>query len=175
MLKRDHVIQVHSRGRRGSPGFSLVEIIVVLTVLGVVAAAAGLGFRAINEKSRIAVAASNALSDLRYAQETAMTERQDVTFTVNSGTNSYSAAYSASGALLKSPLKPTESLNVTLGVKETKGVSITAANASITFNPDGIPYSPYPSGGDLAGAVTIMTLNGEMSVVLQPSGYSEVQ
>ncbi len=160
---------------RGSPGFSLVEVIVVVTVMGVIAATAGLVFSAINKNSRIAVAASNALSDLRYAQETAMTERRDVTFTVNSGANSYSAAYSGTGTLLKSPLKPAEGLSITLGTKESKGVSITAANASMTFNPDGIPYTPYPAGGDLAGPVTIMTLNGEKSVVLQPSGYSEVQ
>ena len=175
MLTRINAIQIHSSGMRGSPGFSLVEVIVVVTVIGVIGATAGFLFSSANRKSRITVAASNALSDLRYAQETAMTERQDVTFTVNAGGNSYSAVYAASGALLKSPLKQTEGLSITLGTKETKGVSITAANASVTFNPDGIPYSPYPSGGDLAGAVTIMTLNSEMSVVLQPSGYSEVQ
>lgn len=161
-------VGIHSRP--GGAGFTLPELIIAVVILGIVAGVGSLMFRAVNEKTRLAVASSNALSDLRYAQETAMAEHRDVNFTVSG--NSYSAVYAASGVAIKSPQKQSEGLIVVVGVAETAGVQITSANPTVTFNSDGIPFI---GGVDLAGPLTVMTLNGERSIVLQPSGYSEVQ
>ncbi|MBN2201352.1 prepilin-type N-terminal cleavage/methylation domain-containing protein [bacterium] len=164
--------RILSSCKPGGAGFTLPEVIIAVVILGIVASVGSLMFQAVNEKSRLAVASSNALSDLRYAQETAMAEHRDVNFTVNASGNSYAATYAVTGAAVKSPQKQSESLVVVLGVDETTGVSITAANPTVTFNSDGIPFI---GGVDLAGPLTVMTLNGERSIVLMPSGYSEVQ
>lgn len=161
--------------RPGGAGFTLPELIIVVVAAGLIGSTASLILSSVNEKSRIALAVNNALSDLRYAQETAMAERQDVQFNVNTGANSYSAVYAATGVAVKSPQNRSAGLTVVLGSGETHGVSISAGNASIVFNPDGIPYTAYPAGADLAGPVTILTLNGSRSVVLQPSGLSDIQ
>jgi prepilin-type N-terminal cleavage/methylation domain-containing protein len=163
-----------SRGPGGA-GFTLPELIIVIVMLGVLGVVGSLMIRSVNEKSHLAVASANALSDLRYAQETAMAERRDVQFIVNTGANSYSAVYAATGAPLKSPMKQDVGMTVVLGTDETSGVSITEGLASVIFNPDGVPYTSYPAGLDLAAPVTVMTLNSKNSVVLQPSGFSEIQ
>lgn len=164
--------RVGPSNRPGDAGFTLPEVIITVVLLGLVVTAGSLMIQSVNEKTRLAVASSNALSDLRYAQETAMAEHRDVSFAVNTGDNSYSAVYAATGAAVKSPQKQSEGMIVAVGVNETAGVRITSGNPSVTFNSDGIPFI---GGTDLAGPLTVMTLNGERSIVLQPSGYSEVQ
>lgn len=171
---RFHIRRVHDE-----KGLSLAELIIVIVVMGILASAIGFSIKNVNENSRIAVAADNALANLHYAQQTAMSESADVNFAVSSGTNSYSARYAVSvrypaGDYLKSPADPTLNLNVTLNQGESKGVSITSGYAgTITFNCDGIPY--YSGGGVLTGEVNLMTLNAKSSLVLQPSGYAEIR
>ena len=164
---------------RENRGYSLAELIVIIVVMGILASAVGFTIKNVNENSRIAVAADNALANMHYAQQTAMAESADVNFAVSSGTNSYSARYAVStrhpgGEYLKSPADPTQNLTVTLNQAESKGVSITSGYAGvITFNSDGIPY--YSGGGVLTGEVTLMTLNAKSSLVLQPSGFAEIR
>jgi prepilin-type N-terminal cleavage/methylation domain-containing protein len=164
---------------RSDGGYSLVELIIVLVLVGILAGVIGFSVKDTDEKSRLAVASNNALANLRFAQQTAMSESADVNFVVNSGTNSYYSRYAVSarypgGDYLKSPTDPTQNLSVTLNQGQSKGVSITSGYAGvITFNSDGIPY--YSGGGVLTGEVTLMTLNSKASLVLEPSGYAEIR
>lgn len=147
--------------------------------MGILASAIGFSIKNVNENSRIAIAADNALANMHYAQQTAMSESADVNFAVSSGTNSYSARYAVcarypGGDYLKSPADPTQNLIVTLNQGESKGVSMTSGYAGIiTFNTDGIPH--YSGGGVLTGEVFLMTLNAKSSLVLQPSGFAEIR
>ncbi len=162
------VAQVHDER-----GFSLAEIIVVIVVMGILAVVIGFAINSINESSRISVAANNALSDLRYAQEIAMSERKDVNFTINTGANTWSATYTGTGAFLKSSQDQSADMLVTLNTGNYSGVSMSAGySGSITFDSDGIPYAGTT---ELSGPLTLMTLNGKSSLVLQPTGFAQIE
>jgi len=161
------------RRARIEKGFTLVEIIIVLVVGGILAAAVGFTISNINEGSRISVAANNALSDLRYAQQIAMSERKDVDFTVNTGASTWAATYTATGSYLKSSQDRSANMLVTLNTGNYSGVTMSGGySGSITFDSDGIPYQ---GANELTGPLTLMTLNGKSSLVLQPSGFAQIE
>jgi len=158
---------------RDDRGFSLAELIIVIVVMGILAAVVGLSVKSINESSRLSVASENALSDLRYVQEIAMAENKDVNFTVNTGTNTYSATYRSTGQYLKSSQNVSANMTVTLNSGDTKGVTMSGGySGSITFDSDGIPYQ---GASELTAPLTLMTLNGKMSLVLLSSGFAQIE
>jgi len=160
------------RGRR-SPGFTLVEIVVVICVIVAFSGVVTISFGKFDQDSRLNVAAGRVLADLRYAQEVAMTERREVNFYVTPSTTYY-ANYQAGGANVKSPLNPGMSMSVTLNVDEFKGIVISSSGVSgsrLSFNSDGVPLL---NGNVLANQVSVMLLNGKQNIVLFPSGYSVI-
>ena len=171
MKNRDSMFQF--RLFQDDRGFSLAELIVIIVVMGIMAAAAGVAINSVNQNSRISVAANNALSDMRYAQEIAMAERKDVNFTVNTDTNTYSATYTSTGTYLKSSQNESANMTVTLNSGDTKGVTMSGGySGSITFDSDGIPYQ---GATELTAPLTLMTLNGKMSLVLLSSGFAQIE
>jgi len=161
------------RGGRRSPGFTLVEIIVVICVIVAFSGVVTISFGKFDQDSRLNIAAGKALSDLRWAQEVAMTERREVNFYVSSST-SYYANYQVGGAGLKSPLDPSKTLSVNLNSGQTKGIVISSSGISgkrLSFDSDGVPFL---NGVVLNGQVSVMNLNGKQNVVLFPSGYSVI-
>lgn len=166
-------------GRRRSPGFTLVEIVVVITVIAVFSGVVTISFGKFDQDSRLNITAGKALADLRYAQEVAMTERMEVNFYVTPATRYY-ANYQATAANVKSPLNPSKSLSVILNASgptsdpTSKGVVITSSAVSgsrLSFNSDGVPLL---NGNVLANQVSVMLLNGKQNIVLFPSGYSVI-
>ena len=126
---------------RGSPGFTMVELVIVLAVMGALIGTFSLTLGNINEQSRLTTAAGTALSDLRYSQEVAMTERREVNFNVYASSNMYYASYQATGAGIVSPLNASRPLYVTLNYGDSKGVTITSSGLGgrLSFNSDGLP------------------------------------
>ena len=171
MKKRDNMFPIQQV--QDDRGFSLAELIVIIVVMGILAAAAGVAINSVNQNSRISVVANNALSDMRYVQEIAMAERKDVNFTVSTGTNTYSAAYKSTGLYLKSSQDISKNMTVTLNSGDSKGVTMSAGySGSITFDSDGIPYQ---GASELTAPLTLMTLNGKMSLVLLSSGFAQIE
>jgi prepilin-type N-terminal cleavage/methylation domain-containing protein len=156
-------------------GFTLAEMVIVMVVIAILSGAVTVSIKDADQTSRVSVAAGRALSDLRYAQEVAMTERREVNFTVSG--NTYSATYRDTGVLLPSPMDKSKNLQVTLntydGLFNTKGVSITSGlNGTITFTVDGKPVTT--AGAELPTQTSIMNLNNKQNLVLFNSGYSVI-
>ena len=153
-------------------GFTLAELIVVMAVTGILLTVVTISVSRIDEDSRLSVAAARALADLRYAQERAMAEQKEVSFSVNQGANQYWATYQESGQPLLSSLKTP--LKVQLNQGDSKGVVITSTQVGVgqlSFNSDGLPLL---NGSALTTQVTVMFLNNKMNIVLFPSGYSVI-
>jgi prepilin-type N-terminal cleavage/methylation domain-containing protein len=166
---------MRSNRKSRSLGFTLAELVIVLVVVVILSGAVSVSVKDANQTARLSTAAGRALSDLRYAQEAAMTERRIVQFTVSG--NTYSAKYVDTGLPLKSPMDRTKNLSVTLntndGLFNTVGVTITSGIAgSINFNVDGRPVTT--AGADLPAQTSIMNLNNKQNLVLYNSGYSVI-
>jgi prepilin-type N-terminal cleavage/methylation domain-containing protein len=153
-------------------GFSLVELVVIITVIAILSGVVSLSIGNIDRDSRVTLAAGRALSSLRYAQEMAMTTRQAVNFTVSG--NTYSATYRVSGLPVPSPTDKTQPLTVTLNTGDASGVVISSGlNGTISFDIDG---KPWATDGitELASQTSIMNLNAKQNLVLFNSGYSVI-
>jgi prepilin-type N-terminal cleavage/methylation domain-containing protein len=152
-------------------GFSLAELIVVIAVIGILSGTVSLSIGTIDRDSRLSVTAAQALADLRYSQEIAMTQRRQVNFTISG--NTYKATYRDDGTYVVSPTDNTKNLMVTLNQGVSKGVVISSGiNGTIYFNRDGTPYDN--GGNPMPSQTSIMNLNGRQNVVLFSSGYSTI-
>jgi prepilin-type N-terminal cleavage/methylation domain-containing protein len=156
---------------RRNRGFSLVELVIIIAIIGVLSGVVSVSIGNIDQDSRTSVAAGRALADLRYAQEVAMTTRQAVNFTVSG--NTYSATFRVSGLAVPSSTDRTQPLTVTLNSGEARGVVVSSGlGGTIYFDMDGKPMSN--AGAELASQTSIMNLNGKQNLVLFNSGYSVI-
>lgn len=133
---------------KGESSFTIIEVVVVLTILGVLAATAAPKFANLlsnNSPFSIEAAANMIRSDIRYVQELAMSTHQQKTIVFSQGSSSY---------LLPDSSEPRDMQGVTLGS------SLTA-----TFNSFG---EPIAGGGQLLSVgtrtVAITNYTGKVSV-----------
>jgi type II secretion system protein H len=71
------------------PGFTLVEVIVVLAILGIMAAAVVPAYRNLAQSDELTQASDKIASVLRYARKTALQETTDLTLLVDPGSGRY--------------------------------------------------------------------------------------
>jgi prepilin-type N-terminal cleavage/methylation domain-containing protein len=150
-------------------GFTLIELIIVMVISGILITGLTVSTGNIDHTSRTANAAFQALSDIRYAQETAMEQGRDVLFSV--GANQWSASFQDTGELLNSPSGGGSGLIVHLNAGEYSGVNIDYTQLStVRFSGTG---KPMTSGGvGLTDMRTVLRLNGTQSLYVYPSGYT---
>ena len=146
-------------------GFTLVEFVVVVTVIAIMTGAVGLSVKEANEDIRLSNALLQAQADMRYALETAMSQNRTVFITISVGGNNYKAQFSDDNSYLQSPVT-----GGNLDVDLPDGVSITSTGLSgtLTFDTDGLPRI---SGSTFSGSVSIMKLNNVKFLSVYSSGY----
>ena len=110
-----------TRARRGSGGFSLAEILVVLAILGLaVAVSVPLVLHQIS-KVRVHAAELQFSSDLKVARMIAVSTRRQVTFKVNIPAHTYEVPARQGSRTVELP----------------EGIEIESAPSEIVFRPDG--------------------------------------
>jgi prepilin-type N-terminal cleavage/methylation domain-containing protein len=161
---------------RGESGFTILELITVIVVIGIVTGVVSVSVESVNEDTRLSNAASRALSDVRHAQEMAMTHRRPVDVIVNAGNNSYSIRWGDTGVPLINPLD-NENMTVAFGSGDSKGVAMTSGlSSTLTFSATGTPSiagaSSWSSG---SSGTSLMYLNNRIFVTVYPSGLTTIE
>jgi prepilin-type N-terminal cleavage/methylation domain-containing protein len=152
-------------------GFSLMELIVVITVSGIMAGTVTVYYNRADESIRRVNAATRGLSDLRYTQEMAMTYKRTTEFNVDMGTNSYEGRWEDTGDVIVDETGRPLELDYDEAF-EFDGVIITASDtgSNLTFDKEGLPRL---SGNSFDNEdYNAMVLDDNYEVVIFGSGGS---
>jgi len=152
-------------------GFTLVELIVVITIVALFTGIVSVSVDSTNSSTRLSNAAYRALSDVRYAQEVAMTKKRAVEVHVSPGNNRYWATFQDNGSYLPSPMG-SGNLDVTFNQGDYKGVTIGSGLNTLQFTTTG---KPLINGGEFSNAQSVMFFNSQIHVVVYPSGYTSLE
>lgn len=128
----------HAAPRRHTGGFSVVELLVVLAVVGILAAVAGPGMAAWVRDSRLTAASESLANGLRMAREEAIRRSHGVVFTTTNDTPGAASAAATGGsnwALHQIP-RATETVDYLRGGSLLEGGAGTtvAGPAAVCFN-----------------------------------------
>jgi prepilin-type N-terminal cleavage/methylation domain-containing protein len=158
----------HSREREG---FTLVELILTVAVAGVLLGSATILVKNTISKARLSNAASRALSDIRYAQQVAMTQGREVDVFVYPSSNRYEIKYRSDGTYVTSAFG--ENLIVQMNQGDYEGVPITssALGGQLSFTTTG---EPLIKGNRFEGEKSVMSLDSKKTIFISPSGYSYI-
>ena len=150
-------------------GFTLIEIIMVIIILGILSGVVGVVVTDTVSSAKITNAVSQVLSDVRYAQEMAMTRRREVDVRIITGSNRYEILWT-SGGYLKSP-STGNNMIVTFGSGTYGNVTMTSTGLSgnLRFDADG---RPTIAGTPISSDTEIVKLNSNFQIMIQPSGFS---
>jgi prepilin-type N-terminal cleavage/methylation domain-containing protein len=154
-------------------GFSLVELIVVIAVVGILSVVIGTTVSGVNNDTRLANAGAHALADVRYAQEMAMSHRREVDVLVYPSTESYEVKWHDTGAFVPSSLDESNDCQVNFNQGEYHDVVISSSGLGgrLSFTATG---TPLINGAPLTSEKMVLTLNGRIFIVVFPSGYAEM-
>lgn len=154
----------------GVEGFTFIELIVVLSVIGIIVSTVGVSINQINSDTRLSNAASRALADVRYAQEMAMTHRREVDVFVTTSSDKYEVKWHDTGSYVSSPVDGND-LIVNFNQDEYKDVAITSSGLGgrLSFTSIG---EPLINGSSFSSPTSVVHLNSKIYVFIYSSGYS---
>ncbi len=158
--------EARQRPKTAQSGFTLAEIVVVLTVVGIMLAIGLIKITKGQRTSQIHAAAAQLVADLEFAQETAIATGREVRVHLDLENNRYSLTW-ADGTLLRTPAG-NRPFVVTFGSGRFKSVHLQGCQLNghmLRFRPNG---HPMDSGGGLTSERLVANLNGLYAVYVQP-------
>lgn len=149
-----------------SRGFTFVELVIVIVIIGILSYVTYVKLGDSTTTIKIEAAARKMVSDIRYAQELAMTIGEETRFYVDVQNNRYYLKWS-DGTYVKTPMANSDYV-ISFAQNDFLGVEITATNLTagrLDFNSLG---SPLNAGVPLTADVVVATLNNVKSVKVRP-------
>ncbi|HET58672.1 MAG TPA: type II secretion system protein GspH [Deltaproteobacteria bacterium] len=137
-----------------SGGFTLVELMIVVALMGIMAAIAAPGFRDYMAQNRLNGAARLVMTDLMYARSQAATENAN--FTVDFSGNSYSVMRTDDSDVRRSRNIQDEYFDVTM-----------TSNQDFVYRPNGTVTA--------AGTVTLTNSKGTKQVIVSMAGRVRIE
>jgi len=153
-----------SSNRRVATGFSLIELMVVVALVGIVTAIAVPSFRSMIETNRVAAEVNSFTGDLQFARSEAIKRGLPVSICVSSnGTSCVNANTWQTGWIVFSDIDGSGTLGTGDSLLRKRPawtggdtfVAVPATTTTITYNRDGFAQVPVGSGNALV--LTLLT------------------
>jgi general secretion pathway protein H len=146
-----------SASLKRSQGFTLLELIVVLVIMGLGFAAIGISLSSGNETTELKATARDMASTLRYAKGQAQLSHQETTLTIDFEENSYSV--SGRNKVYEIP----QTIDTTMHTGQNE---LTDGKGSIRFFPDGSSSGGWIKleRGKMAWRIDINWLTGQVEI-----------
>jgi prepilin-type N-terminal cleavage/methylation domain-containing protein len=153
-------------------GYTLFELVIVITIIGIMTGTVSVRMGDVNLKARLSNATYRALADMRYAQELAMSERRSIDVFIYAGSDKYAIKYHDTGAYVQSPTED-GNLLVEFDKGRYKDVVITSTgiNSRLTFTPTG---EALIGGSRFSNDTSILFLNNGVYVAVTGGGLENL-
>ena len=148
-----------------SKGFSLIELIIVMTVLGIIIVASSSRLRDITVDARISSAVNQITTDIDLAKSISMSKRKQIKIIFNQNNETYTVYQSGQ---IYTDYPGSNNGVVSLSDNSNSGVDITSINL------DGSNTLTFTKWGDCLQSGTIILNNNREIHVKELTGYWEV-
>ncbi|HEX9934196.1 MAG TPA: prepilin-type N-terminal cleavage/methylation domain-containing protein [bacterium] len=163
-------------GQAKNRGFTLVEIIIVIVVVGIVAGSITVNVDELDRTARLDGAGMRALSEIRQAQEIAIAQNRLVDFKVYTASNTFEAKYNDTGEYVRSVAGG--DLSVQFNTGEYKDVTMVSSQTGTTLSFLPTTGEPFLSGSRFSGVRVVFSFHSRASqtnLVVYSSGYCTLQ
>ena len=147
-------------------GFTLIEIIIGLVLLGILSYVAVVEFSSSSSSLKEKTLAQKIISDVRYAQEMALNHRQEVKFLVEPTNNRYTIRWQ-DNTYLKTPVGG-QNFIFDINTSEFKGINLTSTGflaGLLIFNSKGQPLNNHDL---ITSDRTLLSLNNSVFIKIVP-------
>ena len=160
------IIKKHKKRDRSSfRGFSLIELIIVMTVLGIIIVVSSSRLRDITVDARISSAVNQITTDIDLAKSISMSKRKQIKIIFNQNNETYTVYQSGQ---IYTDYPGSNNGVVSLSDNSNSGVDITSINL------DGSNTLTFTKWGDCLQSGTIILNNNREIHVKELTGYWEV-
>ena len=148
-----------------SKGFSLIELIVIMTLLGILAALASIRIKDISVNVRVSAATNQITSDIELIKETALAKHENMSITYNHEQNNYIIRKNGS-VMTDYPGSDSGIINLSEGMFS--GVDITQVNIN------GSNVINFDKWGNVLNNGTITLNQNHIISVNKLTGFTEI-
>ncbi len=154
-------------------GFTLIELVIVISIIGIISYVAIANFDVSNTKLQYESALQKIVADVRYARELATTHGQGTYVYIDLVKNEYWLAW-ADGNKIQNPVKGGDFI-IQLGTGNFNGVQITSTSFAgrLDFDTGG---SPLNNTNTFSGTLSLVTLNSSKQIVVYANtGFLKIE